>query len=119
MRSVEEWHGASDDTVPPPRVRIRVWEKCLGRCGSCDRQIRAGETWTLEHVIALVNGGPNCESNLDITCKNCLSAKNAADVSLKSKIARTAKKHHLPKPLSRWGKGSKFKRKMDGTVVRR
>jgi 5-methylcytosine-specific restriction endonuclease McrA len=121
MRAVEEWTGKTDDSVAPPRIRLRVFERCKGRCGICDRVIHAGERWTLEHVIAICNGGPNCESNMDITCCNCLAAKNAADVAEKSKVARTAKKHKLPKEPSKWGcgKGSKFKKKLNGQTVLR
>ena len=119
MRTIEEWQGKTDDTPAPARVRLRVFERCQGRCGICDRLIRAGERWTLEHIIAICNGGPNAESNLDITCCNCLAAKNAADIAEKSHIARIAKKHHLPKPISKWGKGSKWKRKVSGETVLR
>ena len=120
-RSVAEWVGKTDDTAAPPRVRLRVFEACKGRCGICDRVIRAGEAWTLEHVIALCNGGENREANLDITCCNCVKGKNATDAAEKSKVADTRKKHILPKPLSKWGcgRGSKWKKRMDGTVERR
>lgn len=121
-RTVETWTGATDDTQAPPRVRLRVWERCHGRCGRCDRIIRAGEKWTLEHVIALINGGANAETNLDLTCCNCLPAKNAADVAEKSLIARKRSKHLGIKPKSRPMPGSKnspWKRSMNGEVSRR
>lgn len=101
MRTVEEWIGANDDNPPPPRVRLRVWDRFKGLCGQCGRQIRAGEKWTLEHIIALINGGLNRESNLGLTCCNCLPGKNAADVAEKSAIADKRKKHILSKEPSR------------------
>lgn len=121
MRAVDEWIGKTDDSVPPPRVRLRVWDRFKGLCHSCTRKILLGERWTLEHIIALINGGENRESNLGLTCSNCLPVKNAADVAEKSATAETRKAHILPKPLSKWGagRGSKWKRKMDGTVVAR
>jgi len=121
-RSVEEWRGKNDDQTPPPRVRLRVWERCGGKCGQCGRKIMAGETWTLEHVVALVNGGANAEGNLGVTCRNCLPAKNAADVKEKAIVYRKRAKHLGIKPKGRPLPGSKaspWKRKMDGTVVRR
>lgn len=83
----------------------------------------AGESWTLEHVVALINGGANAEHNLGITCKNCLPAKNAADVAEKARVYRKKAKHTgvvkksgRPIPGSR---NSPWKRKLSGEVVRR
>lgn len=92
-RSVPEWHGATDDTQAPPRVRLRVFEKAGGCCHRCERKIGAGESWTLEHLQALVNGGENRESNLGVTCDWCLPAKNREDVAIKKKNASVRKKH--------------------------
>lgn len=101
-RSVPEWQGKNDDTPAPPRVRVRVFERCAGKCGQCGRKIRAGEGWTLEHLIALINGGRNAESNLGVTCDWCLPAKNAADVAEKAKAYAVRSKHILPRGPSRW-----------------
>lgn len=92
-RSVPEWIGKTDDTAAPPRVRARVFERCNGRCHRCGRKINSGEKWTLEHLIALINGGKNAESNLSVTCDWCLPVKNAEDVRIKSKNARVRQAH--------------------------
>lgn len=92
-RSVPIWVGKTDDTAAPPRVRARVFERCSGKCGQCGRKIGAGESWTLEHVIALINGGRNAEDNLGVTCGWCLPVKNAADAAQKAKSARVRSKH--------------------------
>lgn len=99
-RSVALWVGRSDDTNAPPRVRLRVWDRCEGRCGQCGRKIRPGEGWTLEHLIALINGGKNAEDNLGVTCDWCLPAKNAADVAVKAKTAAVRAKHLGIRPPS-------------------
>lgn len=102
-RAVEEWVGKDDDTAIPDRVRLRVFDKADGRC-TCTKKIRVGEKWTLEHVIALVNWlktdeqpHGNRESNLGVTCCNCLKPKNDADVAEKSAVYEKRKKHVLPK----------------------
>lgn len=114
-RSVPEWRGKTPDTAIPTRVRLRVFERCKGRCGQCDRKINAasGDKWTLEHIQALINGGENRESNLGVTCDWCLPVKNAADVAEKSNIYRKRSKTlglKAQKPKSR------FVRKLDGTT---
>jgi 5-methylcytosine-specific restriction protein A len=100
-RSVPPWHGKTDDTPAPPRVRLRVFEAHGGKCHRCGRKIRPGEGWTLEHVIALINGGRNAEDNLDITCDWCLPAKNAEDVAEKAAVYAVRSKHVLPRQPSR------------------
>ena len=63
-RSVEEWIGATPDTAIPPRVRLRVFQRAEGRCEECTRKLMPGDQWQADHVVALVNGGANRESNL-------------------------------------------------------
>lgn len=120
-RSTDEWIGKTDDVVPPPRVRLRVFDVAGGRCHLCSRKIAAGEYWQADHVIALCNGGTNREGNLKPACRNCCYAKTAEDVAEKAEVAATRKSHILPKPLSTWGagRGSKWKKKMSGETVPR
>lgn len=121
-RSTDLWVGKTDDTPAPPRIRLRVWDRCQGHCHMCGRKILVGERWVLEHLKALILGGRNAEDNLGLTCCNCLPIKNAADVSAKSKVAKIRKKHIGAKAKGRPMAGSKasgWKKCMDGTVVRR
>lgn len=100
-RSVGEWIGKTDDTPAPPRVRVRVFAHCDGKCHRCGRKIRPGDHWTLEHLTALINGGANAESNLSVTCVWCLPVKNAEDVAIKAKAYAVKSKHVLPRTASR------------------
>lgn len=115
MRSTEEWQGKTDDAVPPPRVRLRVFDAYSGRCYMCERKISAGEYWQCDHVIAIINGGSNSERNLRPACRNCCYGKTADDIAEKSDIATKRKKHILPKPKTK----SKWKRKVSGETVLR
>jgi 5-methylcytosine-specific restriction enzyme A len=100
-RSVALWIGKTDDTPAPPRVRLRVWDQCNGRCHMCGREIPTGDAWILEHLIALINGGTNSEDNLCLTCSWCKPIKDAADVAVKSKTYAVRSKHVLPREPSR------------------
>lgn len=117
-RSVAEWIGKTDDTSVPPRVKLRVFDRCDGRCHKCGRKIRPGERWTLEHLKALINGGQNRETNLDVTCDWCLPAKNAEDMAEKSETYQIRSKHLGVKRPSR-GFDTRFTRHFDGTVTER
>ena len=46
-RSVALWIGKTDDTPAPPRVRLRVWDRCVGKCHRCNRDIPTGDAWIL------------------------------------------------------------------------
>ena len=99
-RAVPEWVGKDDNTPVPDRVRLRVYDAKGGRCHMCGKKIRAGEKWICEHLIALINWlktdekpHGNRETNLDLTCCNCLPDKNAADVAEKSDVYKTRSKH--------------------------
>lgn len=100
-RSLPEWVGATPDTPIPPRVRLRVWERCEGRCGECGRKLTPADTWIVEHLVALINGGLNRESNLGITCGWCKPNKDARDVAEKAKVAKIKAKHLGIKSKSR------------------
>lgn len=113
-RAVDEWIGATDDTRPPARVRLRVFQRHEGRCHLSGRKIGPGDDWDLDHIKALINGGENRETNLAPALKAPHRAKTAADVAEKAHIDRVAKKHlGITKPGSRWPSRC---RKLDGTV---
>ena len=121
-RQVDEWIGKTPDTAIPPRVRLRVFDKHNGICALSGRKIRAGDKWQIDHITALVNGGEHRESNLQPVLDVAHKDKTAQDVALKAKVDRVRKKHLgiQPKRASIAGsKSSKWKRKIDGTVVPR
>lgn len=93
MRSVPIWRGKTDDAAVPPRVRLRIFEREHGRCWLSDRKIMPGDTWDLDHKIALCNGGSHSEDNLFPALRDKHRAKTAEDVAEKSKIYRIRAKH--------------------------
>jgi len=123
MRSVPEWRGKSDDDRVPDRVRLRIFARFGGRCGcGCDRFIYVGESWDADHIIALINGGQHRESNLRPVLREHHKIKSRQDVALKAKIYAGRKQHlglKRPKRPIPGSRASGWKRKMDGTVVKR
>ena len=113
-RSVPEWIGKTNDSVIPPRVRLRVFERYNGRCYLSGRQIRAGDQWQVDHIVALVNGGEHRESNLAPVILDRHKEKTAQDIREKSIVSRKRKKHlGINKKKIKMGY-----RKFDGTVVK-
>ena len=122
-RATPEWIGKTNDTPIPPRVRLRCFELHGGRCAACGRRLEPGH-WDVDHVIPLIKGGRHAETNLQPLCKvPCHQDKTAQDVAVKS---TTYKKHlkqiGIKKATRRPLIGtvaSGWKRRMDGTLVRR
>jgi len=121
-RERPEWIGKDDNDPIPPRVRARVFLAHDGKCQECGVKI-VGKRWICDHRTAIINGGPNRESNLGPIHEACDKTKTAADVREKSIVARKrmkflgiAPKKGRPMPGS---KASRLRRRMDGTVERR
>ena len=91
-RSVKEWIGKRDDSAAPPRVRQRCYDKAEGKCHICGLPI-GRKRWELDHIIALINGGTNSESNLAPAHVTCHKHKTAKDVKAKAKTAKIKGKH--------------------------
>src|SRR5262249_30164849 len=90
-RSTEEWIGDNDDAAIPARVRVRIFARHNGICHLSGRRIRPGESWDLDHVVALCNGGSNRESNLAPVLRDKHRQKTASDVAEKARDYRKRK----------------------------
>lgn len=123
-RPVPEWIGKTDNTAAPVRVKARIILAQEGICGcGCGVKLgAAGEAIEFDHTQALINGGENRESNLRALRRPCHKVKTRQDVAQKSTEARKRSKHlglHKPKSALPGSKGSKWKKKIGGEVIRR
>lgn len=109
-----------------PKQRLAIWERDRGVCALCHCAINGvKEKWIVEHMIALELGGADDESNMAVVHKTCADEKTGGkkgDHAMAAK-AKRAKRIHLgikesKNPLP-GGKGSKWKKKIGGGVVRR
>ena len=94
-----------------------------GICHLCSMKIVPGEDWDVSHDIPLEAGGKDDATNWLVAHRKCHRIHTSTvDAPLIAKVKRIhqkhvgAKKSRTPMPL---GRNSAFKRKMDGTVVRR
>lgn len=122
-RVLPEWVGKTPDSSVPPRVKVRIFIRYNGECQcGCGTRISVGDKWDCEDEIAIINGGERREKNLRPFLTAHHPQKTARDVAIKSKTYRMAKKHLGIKKSSRPMVGSKaspWKRKMDGSIIRR
>lgn len=121
-RTTEEWKGATDDAKVPPRVRDRVCRRYNDCCIVCTRQIGGKLRAELDHITPLILGGAHRESNLRLVCHECHKKKTAFEMKVKAKVASVRKKLVIGDRKPRrfpCSKNSKFKKKVDGSVVLR
>lgn len=122
-RSVQEWVGRTDDVSIPARVRLRVFLRFDGRCQcGCNRPIRPGDGWVVDHVVALVNGGQHRESNMQPLLVEHHKNKTKADLAEKSRTYKRRKSHvglRKAKHLIPGSKGTPWKKKVSGEVAQR
>lgn len=94
-----------------------------GTCHLCSMKVIAGQEWDVSHDIPLEAGGKDDESNWLVAHRKCHRIQTATiDAPLIAKVRHIRLKHmgiktsKTPMPM---GRASKWKKKMDGTVVRR
>lgn len=106
------------------KERTRVFMSNRGICHICGLKIDGGhEAWDVEHVIPLSMGGDDFGDNLQPAHVKCHKAKTRADAGHNAKGNRMEQRGIGVKRQSRHplpgGKSSRWKRKINGEVVRR
>lgn len=103
-------------------VRMRVLARFGGLCQMCKRPTDE-RGFDLDHQVPLAIGGEDIEDNLRPLCRACHRLKTRGDVGDIAKAKRREAKHLGGKAPSRsplpGGRGSPYRKKLDGTVVRR
>jgi 5-methylcytosine-specific restriction protein A len=114
--------GSTPRKPMSPMRRLKIWEAGKGVCILCERKIRAGEAWIVEHPIALGLGGSDRDEDLGPAHEDCRRAKDKVDVARIAKAKRQKIKHvdrrRSPNPMP-GSKASPWKKCMDGRTVRR
>lgn len=104
------------------RERVDIFKRCEARCHICQGRINAGDPWDVEHIIPLAQGGDDYGDNLAPAHRRCHEAKTKQDTTNTARAKRREAKHLGAKqsrnPLP-GGRNSPWKRRMNGTVVRR
>jgi 5-methylcytosine-specific restriction endonuclease McrA len=71
-----------------------VFDREKGICHLYRLPIQApGQKWDCDHVVALINGGENRESNLKPAHRECNKEKTERDVAEKVKVAAIRARH--------------------------
>ena len=112
-----------------PLTRKQVAELFLaqdGKCPLCKQKLQTKGHVPVdfidEHLTPLWRGGSNELPNRGLVCKPCAKVKTSEETSSRAKGYRVRDKHigavQTKSPMP-FGRGSKWKKKIDGTVVER
>jgi len=106
-----------------PLQRAAIFDAHNGVCHICGDKIDGTrEAWELEHVIPYEMTRDDSDANLRPAHVSCHKGKTAQDKKNLAKSKRVAAKHKgawRPKSTLAGSKQSRWKRKLDGTVVPR
>lgn len=107
----------------PAKVKVAAFERCGGRCEKCTAPLRPGK-FRYDHIVPLAIGGESTLENCQCVCTTCDAPKTYGQDIPAIRKADRAKARHIgakAKPRRRLpgGRDSKFKIKLDGTVVPR
>jgi hypothetical protein len=104
------------------KQRVELFNEHNGICHICGGKINVGEAWEVEHRIPFAMGGEDSKSNWAPAHSKCHRTKTTDDVGAIAKAKRREARHigiNVSRTPLPFGKKSAFKRKLDGTVVRR
>lgn len=108
-----------------PRERAVIFAAAGGVCHICLERIDGvRERWQVEHVVPHALGGDEeaGSDNLQPAHERCHAPKTAEDIGRIAKAKRVSAKHtgaKAPKAVLPGSRASAWKRRLDGTVVRR
>lgn len=98
-RTVKEWIAKHDDQAIPCAVKRRKFQEAYGCCqGPCHRQLDPSDSWDLDHIKRLADGGENRESNLQVLCDWCHAKKTSFENSMGAKANRVFDRAYGIKP---------------------
>lgn len=93
-RAVNEWIADHPDQDIPKRVKVRIWERCEGRCHITGAKIDAvRDQFDFEHIRRLADDGEHRELNIALALRIPHRAKTARENSDGAKADRARLKH--------------------------
>jgi 5-methylcytosine-specific restriction enzyme A len=99
-RDVREWIGRTDDAMPGKLVKDRLARAQGDCCAICRAAFGPKRRAHCDHIVALIDGGENRSSNLQMICADCHKAKTSSEATARAK-SRDIRAAHIMAPDSR------------------
>ncbi len=117
-RTVDEWIGKTDDSMPSDACKRRILGRQGWKCALTGVAFTDGVRAEYDHITPLWLGGENRETNLQAITAKAHTAKTKNEATVRAKVNRNQIKRVMGKKKSSLS-NPKFKKLMDGTVVDR
>lgn len=117
-RSVPEWIGRSDDSMPSDACKRRILDRQGECCAITGVAFRDGVKAEFDHIVPLWLDGENRETNLQAITREAHAAKTKTEATVRAKVNRIRIKRVLGKKQSGLS-NTRFKKLMSGEVVDR
>jgi 5-methylcytosine-specific restriction protein A len=91
-RTVPEWIGKTDDSMPPDSVKQRIVERQGGVCAIDESAFGPKNKPQFDHIKPLWLDGENRESNLQALSKNAHANKTATEATVRAKVNANKRK---------------------------
>ena len=62
--------------ITRPAVRAIMWDKSLGKCWYCGREVNPFRDFSVDHIVPRSNGGDESYENLVPCCRHCNRSKS-------------------------------------------
>lgn len=113
-RSVKEWVGRNDDAMPTKAVFDRLYAKQGGKDAMTGIPFAPGDKICRDHIVPLIDGGENRESNLQLITEKQHKLKTAHEAMERAKTRAKQHAHRsyvtAPQPGSLPGARVKYSR---------
>jgi 5-methylcytosine-specific restriction protein A len=87
-RAVPEWQGRTPESMPPKTVFDRLWDKQDGKDAITGIPFTSKDRIVRDHIVPLIDGGENCESNLQLITEGTHKAKTIQEANRRAKERR-------------------------------
>lgn len=111
-RAVAEWVATHPDQAIPKAVKLRIFDRCGGKCALTGKKLGVGET-DYDHIVALRDGGEHRELNLQAVWRVAHREKTAMEKTARAKADKIRAKHlglhksksgrKIPAHVNPWG----------------
>ncbi len=121
MRTIPEWIGKTDNSMPPGKVKDRIRDRQGDKCALTGHKFQTGDKVEYDHATPLWLGGENRESNLQAVLADAHKRKTQAEATVRAKVNSIRKKHRgiRKEPSMAGSKNSRFKKLITGEVIDR
>ena len=119
MSAETKWIAPTKRRPLTTKERTAIFMRHNGVCGLCSMKITAGQEWEAEHPVPIWASGSDNREDLVPVHRRCHKSKTAVEASQRAKEARVRAKHIGAVVKKPFPGARQWKRKIDGTTVRR